>query len=152
MNTKRTLEVVGIIVCCLALNASSALGESLKTPCVPSDKILDLVAKIPKNFPYSEKDNVYTIKSNSHGALTVTIDGLRMRFFYSLDSDKKKWGSVANNMDKNALKQPIEKIGCVVAGINNFNSGKVDTSEGAIGRAQSEYNKNVELVGGLLSE
>ncbi len=150
MMLKIRTGILGIATIFAMSSLSFASGETSKTPCVPEGQMLEIIEKIPKYLPYSKKDNVYTVISNSNGALTVTVEGLAMGFFDSRNSDPKKWGSVSNNFIKDSLKKKISEIGCVAAGINNYDTGKVDSSPGAKDLAQKSYNEYVKLTQPLL--
>jgi len=152
MMLKNIMSVLGIVTIFTISSFSFASGEATKTPCVSKEQMLEIIENIPKYLPFSKKDNVYTVISNSRGALTVIVDGLSMGFFDSRNSNPKKWGSVWNNFIKNPLDKNLNEIGCVAAGINYYQTGKVDSSSGAKDLAQKNYNEYVRLTQPLLKK
>lgn len=150
MNLKKTTGIISIVIFAVALNFSLALGASPQPPCVPQVQIIKLLELIPQSFPIGKKDNVFVIDKTSGGSLTVTIDGLHLRFFDTRDSDNRKWGSVANSFKKDALEADLSRLGCVIAGINNYDKGTVDKSKGALTLAQKTFNEYVLFTQGLV--
>lgn len=146
MCRQKLTGIIGITFIILSMSIPFASGASERPACVPKAEILELIDKIPKAFPVSEKDNIYLIDKNSNGILTVTIDDLKLRIFDSRDSDPKKWGTVSNKFSANAVELDLAEIGCVVGGINNYDTSEVDASKGAIERAQKVFNWYVSLI------
>lgn len=146
MNPKNTISILGIIAVFAINSLSFASGETPETLCIPYDQMIEAIENIPKHLPVSEKNNVYTVVKNSHGALTVTIDGLSVMFFDSRDSDPKKWGSISNDFIKDTLEKKLDKIGCVATGINSYDTGKVYSSPRAKNLAQTKFNEYVLLT------
>jgi hypothetical protein len=108
MNPKNTISILGIVAVFAINSLSFASGKTPEPLCIPYDQMIEAIENIPKHFPVSEKNNVYTVVKNSHGALTVTIDGLSVMFFDTRDSDPKKWGSVSNDFIKDTLEKKLE--------------------------------------------
>ncbi len=152
MSRQKIIKIICIALVLSGVNLSSALGASETPTCVPQPQILELIEQIPKVFPISTKDNIYIIENNSNGQLTVTIDDLKLRFFDSRDSDPLNWWTVSNKFSENAAEQDLKIIGCVVAGLNNYETGKVDESKGAVERAQKIFNEYVSLIQSLLKK
>lgn len=152
MSRLKKSSLIGIVLVFIGMSISFAFASSEKPPCVPQAEIIALLEEIPKVFPISEKDNIYIIEQNSHGMLTATIDDLKIRFFDSRNSDPQKQGTVSNKFSENAVEQDLNEIGCVVAGVNYHNTGEVDTSKGAIERAQKLFNAYVSLTQNLLKK
>ena len=154
MNLKRNKAICGIFVSVLVVlffgTAAFAAGEGV--PCVDKDVMFEVIEKIPKNLSPGEKDNVYTLERNTYGVLTVVVDNMNVRFFDSTDPDPKKWGSVSNGIFKDEIKADVSRIGCVISGVNNYETGVVDKSPGAKDIAQKRFNEYIQLVQKMLKK
>ena len=127
-------------------NEPTQLPVATDVPCLSKEMMFKIIEEVPKNFPAGAKDNVYVISRNKNGTLTTTIDGYMISYFDSRDPDSRKWGSVTNKLRGFGVVDDLEKIGCVTAGVNNYDTGKVDKSETALTTAQHRFNEYAQEV------
>ncbi|THB74485.1 MAG: hypothetical protein D6B25_13610 [Desulfobulbaceae bacterium] len=117
--------------------------------CASKERMLELIESIPKSFSLTDKVNVFIITQGAGGSLSATVDGLSLTFFDSRDADSKKWFTVSNGYKNDGINTDLEMVGCVIAGVNNYDTGEVDQSKDAVPNAQRRYNELVQLTESL---
>lgn len=133
-----------------AVTVLQSTAYSEEAGCIAKTTMFEVIEGIPKKFPMGEKDNVYIIDTKGKGALTATIEELTISFFDSRYNDPKKWGTVSNKLIGHGIEGDMEKIGCVHAGINNYDTGKVDMTEAGVKEAQQLFKQYVDTTLTLL--
>ena len=142
----RDRAVVCAIACCLGLAFTAVAHGATKAPCVGEEQMLEIIAKIPKSFPYSEKSSSFRVVGSSESGLHASVKGLRVTYFDYRDDDKSKWFTIANKGNKDGLQEDMGEVGCVRAGMNMYESGDIDRSKNALEKAQQKYNEMVQIT------